>query len=116
MNELIDNPESEIAKKIEQKRKATNLYIILFVLLIIGYNVYTVVEASMNRGILLPQYVTYFVNGPKINFILFSIPGLLIALFFRFKKQYVISSLFLVGFLCLSFIIKDFHNSYELFY
>jgi len=65
---------------------------------------------------ILPKYTVIFKNGASINVVCFLLAGLVPAIYLRVRRKYMISTLCILLFLIVGFLLKDSVKIYEHFY
>lgn len=94
-----------------------NLILILLVLLFtILLPIKVWVDSRLLVSPLLPKYVPIYMNASYINLMTFAIGGLIPTLFLRLRKVYFYSTLCLIIFILVGYILKDSLLIYEHFY
>lgn len=106
----IKTPDSKLWKWIN----LISMILILIVFLLLVLKVWY--DSKLIASQLLPNYTVIYTNGALINITCFLMGGFIPALFLRIKQQYLISTMCILVFFIVGFVLKNSINIYENFY
>tara|TARA_B110000285_G_scaffold165072_1_gene184374 strand:- start:2694 stop:3047 length:354 start_codon:yes stop_codon:yes gene_type:complete len=114
MSDLIDNP------KFFKPSNKVRIINVLFILMIISLLIITILKVWMDNRLIVsdftPKYTVFLINGVLINFSLIEFSSLIPALYLTYKKKYLISTIVIILFLLIGFVLKDQLELYKFFY